>query len=412
VEVHPGDDYEPRTGTATKRSFERMSRRTRCPKCGGYNVAYHQSYVAHVASLVRRHDAHPSEVWFLTVTLDRQAADRAAADGWSDSYQVLTGDGGALTRALRRLRRRAPQLVYVGVIAARPSDGRAHAHLVLICRLPRMAIEAAAHVAGLDVEVRSPGPTDSADDFAACCADYAFANHASSPSARFTSSNRGGAGYDSAVAKDRRREAVEQDRRAREGSEETYDDGTAAGATETPETEWMKAADDGTEATSTTQAAKRAPPVECGGEVYDDADGYVQAVRRALMARVGTAVHVVGVGTGTLLRVDRHPEDDTGLICEVHLDDLDETVETRWREVRADNVPRIRVTRQQPRRAMSSPTGADDDTDDGADDVVARFNEAARYSRVTFVRDDGRREVTVKDHVTGEVERKTLPPRR
>jgi hypothetical protein len=47
-----------------------------------------------------------------------------------------------------------------------------------------------------------------------------------------------------------------------------------------------------------------------------------------------------------------------------------------------------------------------------ADDPIARFDAAARYSTVTTRLRDGRRRVRVTDHETGEVEVTMLPPRR
>lgn len=93
------EELDPRTGSLEKTSFERMSRRTDCPVCGGINERYRSSYVAHVAELIRRLGAHTSEVRFLTIVLDPETAEEANIGRWDDSYEVLTGQGGVWTKA-------------------------------------------------------------------------------------------------------------------------------------------------------------------------------------------------------------------------------------------------------------------------------------------------------------------------
>lgn len=418
VEIR-SESVNPRTGSVQSETFTRMSRRTRCPICGGRNVQYRASYVAHVASLIRQLDAKPWTVRFLTVTLDRATADRAAVDGWQDSYKVLTGQRGAWSRAVRRMRRRDADLVYVGTLSARPSDGRAHAHVVLITRLSLADVRECVHVAGLDVHAKPTPPNESAAGFAASCAAYAFDNHAHAPSARFIASRGNGAGYDSQDAVTRRREAVERRESARKRKGEAAPvDGGEVGSVETnngsrlarPDVNGHNEGLDGRHAPAT---GERAPPIECDGRTYRTAEEYERAVRRALGRRIGTRVHVNREGTAVLLKVHAGTDRDGHVIAEVQREGEDVTRWVSWSRLSARNAPRIRIRRAES-LGKSQPDMDNEnsnETDDRADDPVARFNEAARHSRVTCELPDGRRRVTVKDHVTGEVAERILPPR-
>jgi hypothetical protein len=148
---------------------------------------------------------------------------------------------------------------------------------------------------------------------------------------------------------------------------------------------------------------------------------WIQAARRDVMRRMGTRVHVNGMGAARLLRVVAAPTEGAGLMLTVAPEMVGngEAVDVRFREVRRRNVPKIRSALSRPTRPdMPDPTrnenDAADDTDAGdadAGDPVDRFNDAAETSRVTVELSDGRRRVTIKNHRTGETREKVLPPR-
>jgi hypothetical protein len=389
------------TGEVTPQSFTRPCRRTRCPVCGAINEPYKSSYGQHVASLIERLDAHPSEVRFLSVSLLREWADEAGIEEWEDSYQVLTGDGGPWSKALRRLRSRDPQLVFAGTISARPSDGRAHVHLVLVTRLSVEQIKEAALRFPLDGHAKTPAPTDSAERFAANCAEYAFENHAHAPSARFTASRSHGAGYHSEAAKARRREAVSSGedggQGARDGVEQTSDVG---GEPDTPDpavesSSW--AAGNGQKDETEGQTTERGPPVDLGGQTYRTETGKLHAVKHHLSRRVGTAVHVSGMGPAELLQVKGEGED---LRCVVAPEIASKAVTVAWSEIYTRNVPTVEAsdsTSTDPNRSMDSTT-----TDDqpGPLERLQRARERADgdrvVSRFTHERHDGTEKVTEK----------------
>jgi len=397
------------TGEVTPQSFTRPCRRTRCPVCGEVNEPYRASYGQHVADLVRRLDAHPSEVKFVSVSLLREWADEADVGGWQDSYQVLTGDGGPWSKALRRLRSRDPNLVFAGTISARPSDGRAHVHLVLVSRLSIDQIREAVIRFPLDGHVKTPAPTDSAEKFAANCAEYAFENHANAPSARFTASRRYGAGYHSETARARRRGAVEQKesggRPAREGVEQTND---AHREVETPapsDNGQERAVSGGQKAETDGETTERGPPVDLRGQPFQTREGAERAVKHYLSRRVGTAVHVNGLGRADLLQVKGEGDD---LRCVVAPEIAGEAVTVAWSEVYTRNAPVVRPsdsTSTNDRRSMDSAaenhdsTAADSDQP-GPIERLRRARERADgdrvVSRFTHERHDGTRKVTEK----------------
>ena len=209
------EEIDPTTGAAEDRSFQRMSRRARCPICGGINVQWRRSYTAHVASVVRDMGARRCDVYDVTVVLDADAADRAEIDT-AESYQVLTGRRGVWTRARRAMRRRDRDLVYMGTLSARPSDGRYHIHAVVVSRRLCVAdLRESLHVAGLDGYVTQPRSNESAESFGARRAAYAWDNTSRSASSRFVSSRGHGAGYDSDAARRRRRRRRRVRRRRR-----------------------------------------------------------------------------------------------------------------------------------------------------------------------------------------------------
>jgi len=381
------------TGEVTP-SFNRPCRRTRCPVCGALNAPYKSSYGQHAADVVREIGAHPSEVKFLSVSLLKEWADEAGIDEWEDSYQVLTGDGGPWSKALRRLRDRDPQLVFLGTISARPVDGRAHAHLVLVTRLSVDQIREAALRFPLDGHAKTPSPTDSAEGFAANCAEYAFQNHADSPSARFTASQRHGAGYHSEAAKKRRREAVERregdGQRGREGVEQTND-------TEGVENEAAPANGNGQKGDTEGQTTERGPPVDMKGQTYRTREGVMHAVRHYLSRRVGTAVHVSGMGPAELLQVKGEGED---LRCVVAPQITDEAVTVAWSEIYTRNVPTVEASDS---TSTDSDRSMNDATTDDGPGPLERLRKAREradgdrvVSRFTHERHDGTEKVTEK----------------
>jgi hypothetical protein len=405
------ETVDPRTGEAAGSSFTRMSRRPRCPVCGGVNVQHRRSYVAHVAALVRRLDARRCDVYALSVTLDAEAA-RAADLDTSGSYAVWTGSGGPWSRARRAIRRRDPDAVYVGTLSARQSDGQYHFHGVVVTRRMGVAdLRGAAHVAGLDVYVQQPDATESAEHFGARKAGYAYEN-AARPAAgrpRFVSSRGHGEGYDSAEAKRRRREAVEGQQEADQSTGDPHvrpDDPRARGHSRNqPRPSRAADADDGrADSREGSETGVRGPPIRCEGTIHSTREAYDAAVSRRLRRHVGRSVHVEGVGRAKLLCVH-----GLGSLT-VHVDGETTTRTVRWRDLAADNVPRVRIAPQPPTNTRSSIMSRPDQQN-ADDDPVQRFNDAAETSRVTVELRDGRRRVTIKNHRTGETREKTLPPR-
>jgi len=420
------------TGAVETESFERMSRRPRCPNCGGRNAQYRRSYTAHAADLARRLGARKCDVYAVTVTLDAKAVERAGLDGEA-TYKVWTGDGAPWSRARRAVKRRDAAALYLGTLSARPSDGTYHLHIVLVTRLSVADLREAFHVAGLDAYVQTPKPNESAEGFTARKAAYAFDNAAHGPSARFVSSRGNGAGYDSETAVRRRREAAKAREESREENREENREGGSCTENQ-PEAgspprgaleETSDATGEETEANSGHEVAQknhvtpestgtsgdRAPPVHLGGQTYRDREAYMRAVKRGFSRRVGSAVHVVGMGPADLLKVSGA---DT-VECVVHPEVGTEAVTVDWTEVRVKGAPLLRRssgfagTSTNPNRSMRKQTDSSDTSTE--DDPVQRFNEAAETSRVTVELDDGRRRVTEKNHRTGETRQYVKPPR-
>lgn len=406
------------TGEVTWKSFTRPCRRTRCPVCGETNTPYKASYGQHVASLVQRLDAHPSEVKFLTVSLLKEWADETEIDDWDDSYQVLTGDGGPWSKALRRLRSRDTDLVFAGTISARPSDGRAHAHLVLVTRLSIDQIREAVNYFPLDGHVKTPSPTDSAEGFAANCAEYAFQNHAEAASARFTASRGHGAGYHSKTARELRREAVESKRAGSRGVEGVGDGGVGGveqgggveqtndvegGATATnPGTrDGDCASNGGYEGETDVETTARGPPVDLRGERFRTREGAMHAVKHYLSRQVGSAVHVDGLGRADLLQVKGEGSD---LQCVVAPTIVDEAVTVDWSEIYARNVPTVGpLDSTSPNPNPSKNMNANDNNCNDQPEPIERLCRAREradsdrmVSRFTYERHNGTREVTEK----------------
>ena len=435
VTVTPGEDYDPRTGEVeADESFERMSRRSRCPRCGGINVTYKDSYVAHAADLVDR-EAEARNVYGLHVTLDTETVQRAGLDP-EETYQLWTGDGAPWTRARRAMKRRDEDLIYLGTLSAR-SDGTYHLHLLVVTRLSVVNVGECLQVAGLDAYVQDFDRSeyaDSKEQFAAQKAGYAFRNTARSPSSRFVSSQGKGAGYDSDEAKKRRREAVQDVRdEVVEGhdevgppSGEAAPDGRSSkpgsGARgpkrnqqrepdeSTPESTVEMADNTPDEADSSGETGERAPPVRMDGRTVETESEYRRVVRRKLMQRRETDVHVNGMGRAELVKVAACEDDPTGLVCTVVPEVGEGTATVRWRQISARNAPLIRRTRSPAQKNHVTPMSRDETEDEGRD-PVERFNEVAEHSTVTSEVEGGRRRVRVKDHRTGQVHEQVKPPR-
>jgi hypothetical protein len=392
------EELNPRTGSVETTSFERMSRRTECPVCGGFNERYRSSYVAHVAELIRRLDAHTSEVRFLTIVLDKETAEEADIDGWEESYEVLTGRGGVWTKARRRLQYRDPDLTYAGTITARVSDGRAHAHLVLATSLSLSDIEEALHVPGADVHVTCPEPTDSAAGFAACCANYAFQNHVVSSSGRFVASRSDGAGYDSAKARRIRREAVES-RSATTRGRSGEGSGSIESNDDAESPKGAKLIDSGQDsgyncAPTLASTFSRAPPVRCRGDVHQTQREYTQEVERVLEARLGSRVPVQYIGPALLVGVEASTTETANITAVIRSCQTSTTHRVCWRNIAALNPSRVQTMRptstpQRPSRTGDSRSSCE---------PIRRFVEASKYSRVLIEKPDGTTRKTLRYH--------------
>jgi hypothetical protein len=414
VEIEYEED--PRTGEVS--TFEKMSRRKKCPNCGGVNVQFRRSYVAHAADVVER-IAGNRNVYAVHITLDADAVARAGIAP-EETYKVWT-DGGPWDLAKERIRYRDGDLAYLGSLSARPSDGMYHLHLVLVTRLSVPRLRKALHAPGLDTyaqEVARSETADSKEQFAAMWAAYAFDNAAHGASARLTSGGNVGAGYDSTGAKERRREAAATGSEAR-GDGDAHgrgpnrneagnapDDAPANG----PNTGRAGTAD----APDRDTERGRAPPIRCDGHTFDTVTEYTEAVKGHLSARVGTLVRLSTGETAELLAVRTAREGERGLVrCTVHAEPENRVRHVPWREIEATNTPRVRTTPNSNAHGRSDPT--DRQRPDGESDAekspAERYNEVANTSRFTDELDDGRRHVTEKNHDTGRVREYVLPPR-
>ena len=427
VEIEYEED--PRTGEIS--SFEKMSRRPRCPVCGGRNVRYRQSYTAHVAQLVQRLEQRRGPAGlsaravprFVTVTLDAEAAENAGIDG-EESYQVWTGQGAPWTRARRAVKRRDGDAVYVGTLSARPSDGRYHLHILLITPLSPSEIREAFHVAGLDAYVQAPKDTETAETFAARKGAYAFDNAAHGPSARFVSSRGHGEGYDSEEAKARRRHAARGEKPSDSGPDPDEDSDPHARGHRRDEPRDRErgdpangpdpAPDDGKDDPGKEGKRGRAPPIQCRGRRFDTLDAYTDAVKSLLTRRVGTFVPLEGGEVARLLAVRTARDEEPGLLrCCAHVEPEAEVRHVPWRAIQASNAPTVSThSHTEPTDPMNPPTTdyGNSDYDPSEKGPVERFNEEANTSKVTVEMEDGRRHVTEKNHDTGEVEEYILPP--
>ena len=398
--------------------LERPSRAVLCPQCGGYNEAMRRRRVAHVAAWTRRHNVHKSALKFVTVTVERDV--RKELESYQQSYQFLTGCRGAYDKALRRLRYRDEDMQFAGIVAARPSDGLAHFHLLIASNLSSDALHKALHVAGLDVDVKTPQPTDSADDFAACAAHYLFVNAvraaAVDGSFRFTASRGSGLGYHSKAARADRMAYVKRQRKRHQRPSEQPSEQSAEGRAQRPpacprgsiasnvenqKRESRSAAEkcpsgEGEHAAKVPEA-QRPPPIRGDGELCRTDAEVESAVQAMLRARQGSIVWVPGVGVARLIHWQRYPR------CTVHVQASNVSRLVHWQELEVEDAPRLIVettTKHSSTADMSKQADRNDNSQQDKRSAYDRLHDrlSPRYSRVTM---DGH--TTIQDHQTGEM---------
>ena len=412
------------THTGEVETVERQSRALVCPRCGGYNEKLRRRRVAHVAAWIRRHTVHKSALKFVTVAVHDVTSE--VLDGYKESYQFMTGPRGAYTNALKRLRYRAPgQLDYTGVVAARPSNEQAHFHLLVISDLSTDALHEALHGRGLDVDVKTPSPTDSADDFAACMAHYCVVNAVRAEvvggTFRFVASRNRGLGYHSKAATDRRKAYAE--RRAERGAERrakprnvqpsttssTSSPGDKPGAADSIASKTEKQNNGRTESGQNREdnghsgqsLHQRPPPIQGEGKIYATKQTAKAAIRRLLSKRRGTLVHVDGHGAARLLQWLRLSA------VVVHVEGEERARTVSWHDLDVVDAPKL-LTSQSTRHTETDMQSAEHDATETEHDGKSEYDAlhdrleatpgALRYSRVTI---DGH--TTIKDHDTGKV---------
>ena len=414
------------THSAEVQAVERQSRAVVCPNCGGYNDRLRRRYTAHICSLVRRQGVHKSQLKFVTVALEKRAVKAANLSGYGQSHRILTGDRGAHTLLIKRLRYHTDgELWYYGFMGARPSDHLAHSHLLCNSDLSAQRLQEIAHVRGLDVDVKTPRATDSADDFAGCVADYCFDNavraELSDGSHTFTASN--GIGYYSEAARAYRKAYVEKQKQKRndraaqppEQSSKTRraDSIARKGETESksrsgsPDVGGESAVDDTTEGRVRHRKRSRPPPIRGDGTVCKTEQEVKAALREALRPRRGTTVSMQDGSVAVLHQLHRYPLVEVRVSGEARIRTVD------WRALSMTGAPKVFETiattsksnTDMPKPEQETEQDTDKQTDREAYDALHdRFEEAARYSRVTV---DGR--TTIKDHETGQVFDERLP---
>ena len=408
--------------TGEHAALERPSRTVLCPQCGGYNKAMHDRRVAHTAAWVRRHNVPKSSLKFVTVEVERNVKEEL--EGYAESYQFLTGGRGAYDKALRRLRYRDPSLEYVGIVAARPTDGLAHFHLLIVSSLSSDKLEEAVHVAGLDVDVQgSKDPTDSADDFAASAVHYLFKNAVRAAivegSFRFTASRGSGLGYHSKAARADRKAYVQRQRERRQrpsgqsveqSSEEQVEQsvegaasrlrGSIATNNENQKAEGEGMGDIGQKAEGEgvveASEAKRPPPIRGSGATCSTEEQVETEVQAMLEGRQGSMVWVPGVGTARLIHWQRYPR------CTVHVQASNVSRLVHWRDLEVEEAPHLIVETASQNRTADMSTDMSQQADHSQPDERSAYNKlhdrlSPRYSRVTI---DNR--TTIEDHQTGE----------
>jgi hypothetical protein len=420
------------THSAEVQAVERQSRAVVCPNCGGYNDKLRRRYTAHICSYIRRHNIQKWQLKFVTVALEKRAVKAANLSGYTQSHRILTGDRGAHTLLNKRLRYHTDgQLRYFGFMGARPSDHLAHTHLLCISGLSAQRLQEIAHVRGLDVDVKTPRATDSADDFAGCVADYCFDNavraELSDGSHTFTASN--GIGYYSEAARTHRKAYVEKQKQKRndraaqhpeqpsdtrhdtESKTRRADSIARKGETGSksrsgsPDVGGESAVDDTTEGRVRHRKRSRPPPIRGKGTVCKTEQEVKAALREALRPRCGTPVPMQDGSVAVLHQLHRYPLVEVRVIGEARIRTVD------WRSLSMTGAPkRLETITTTTNNDTAMPDNDSDKQADKQTDLEAydalhdRFEEAARYSRVTV---DGR--TTIKDHETGQVFDERLP---
>ena len=378
-----------------------------CPRCGGYNNDLRRRRIAHVASWIRRNDVHKSALKYVTVTVERQTVETADLSSYEKSYQFLTGSRGAWTRARKRLRYAASgEVKYTGIVASQ-GDGTAHIHALVVSDLSASALRRALHVQGLDVDVKKPDATDSADDFAGCMAHYTFKNavraEVGGGSYRFVSSRGSGIGYNSKEAREARTAYAKkhpgqgkgqpQDRPPKRphapahGSIAMNDENADNGHSES-----------GSDSSHNGDSSPEKSVIEGGGTVCKDDREVRNALKRLLQPHFGEIVHS-SRGEVVLCGLHAYP------LVEVRFPSSTSRINMDWRDLAIMNGPRL-LTHKPTKRSMADRKSDTDrknekDAYNALHDRVEATEGAARYSRVAM---DG--EVTIKDHKTGEVFRR------
>ena len=384
------------------------SRTVVCPRCGGYNDDLRRRRVAHTADRVRRQNVHKSALNYITFTVERKTVKAANLASYSESYRFLTGDRGAWTRARKRLRYAASGDVhYTGIVASRPSDDLAHGHMLVESDLSAEALRDALHVEGLDVDVKKPQPTESADDFAACMAHYSFVNavraEVAGGSHRFVSSRGSGIGYNSNEARTARQTYAKK--HSGQGAGQPQDrppkrpHAPARGSiASNDETGNNSHSGSGSDSSHNGHSSPEKKVIEGGGTVCKDDREVRNALKRLLQPHFGEIVHS-SRGEVVLCGLHAYP------LVEVRTPDTTARWNLDWRDLAIIDGPRL-LTHKPTKRSMSdrkSDTEKQSDRDayNELHDRVEATEGAARYSRVAI---DG--EVTVKDHKTGEIFRR------
>ena len=436
-------DTNTATGETEQKSFRKPSKKLICPHCGGRNSRYRNSYIAHVASIARTHEARKGIVWDVSLCLDAEAVS-ASEVGREASVSVWFQH--LWPRLRKRLVRADENVKYIGTASAQLSNGRYHFHLVVFSTLPGYRIRELLHKdPGVDCYVQCPAANESNEEFAARRSAYAWDNAARAARAcldrdvrgyRFTASQ--GVGYSSASAKARRLKAVRASGASRPNSERN----TSALIDEHGQTEKQKSVQGQRDEQNSPLAAPDRPPEARGSPPESSASTEPNAeepkaspvkygrsgrsvrvsdhnealsrVRAVLSGYVGRTVHVWEIGPCRVLSVGVQRVEGCRLAVTVHPVDAETTTAVPWTEVRCTCPPIIRTVSPQPPTQTANPMSKNEQNEQPENehaDAVERFLAAARYSTVTVEQEDGTRIRTRKDHETGEVTETVLPPK-
>lgn len=381
---------------------ERESRAVICDRCGGYNEKLRRRLVAHYASLIRRRDVQKEHMYFITNVLERRAVAESDLSAEA-SHQVLTGASGKHTHQLRRFRYHDPESWFFGVVASRPSDLLAHSHLFLATDLPPEKVEKIARAKGLDVLIKTPRATDTADDFAACIADYLFTNailaEQAGGSFRFVATN--GVGYYSERQKERRRRYMqarnERPAKAPSGRSNGQSNGQSNGATSDSIAQSNENEDNGQAGGGNASCYNGHPSPEKkiiqGSGTLCSTDREVrEAVERLLLPYIGQRVHS-SKGEVVLCQLQAYPR------VEVRTPGTKRRVTVDWQELAIIDAPR-RVEALYSNRSADAMKSKEEQEEHKKkiDREVKRFEAVARYGRVTR---NG--ETKIYDYKTGQV---------